>query len=276
MAAAPLLLAFAVVVLVPLTLRAADVRGDMARRLFLAYPLCAACALAAILLRDGIAPILGLVWLAYCALVAVLGVARVLAPGGRRIEELSLAAGCGYLAVGGAWFVLWRSGMAVGNFGEHVPLLTAIHFHYAGFVSPILVGLAGRRLRIRGGPPWRLFPPTALVVIAGPALVALGIAGVSPLEAPAAIVFAVGTGTAATLTLVGVVPDTSALLARGLLALSSVAAIGAMLLAVVYAGTNALGQAVLSLEDMARFHGLTNALGYTFCGVVAWNLRPRQ
>ena len=86
-------------VLVPLTIRAADLRGDMSRRFFLAYPLCAACALAAILLGDGIAPILGLVWLAYCVLVAVHGVARVLAPGGRRIE-LSRAAGCGYLLRG--------------------------------------------------------------------------------------------------------------------------------------------------------------------------------
>jgi len=38
-----------------------------------------------------------------------------------------------YLAVGGGWLVLWRSGLAIMDFGEHVPLLTAIPFHYAGF-----------------------------------------------------------------------------------------------------------------------------------------------
>jgi hypothetical protein len=274
-AAVPLVLAFAFAVLVPLTLRVAGVQRDVPRRLVLAYPLCAACALVAILVRDGAAVILSLVWLAYCVLVATHGLARVLFPDGRRIEELCVAAGCGYLAVGGVWFVLWRSGVSVAGFGEHVPLLTAIHFHYAGFTSLVLVGLTGRELRRRAGFTRRIFMPVALVVIVGPALVALGIAGVSGLEAPAAVVFAIATGSAAVLTLAGVVPNISGPLRRTLLALSAASAVVAMALAVVYASGNAIGQNILSVEDMARLHGLTNAFGYAFCGVLAWNLRGR-
>ena len=105
--------------------------------------------------------------------------------------------------------------------------------------------------------------------------VAVGIAGVSALEAPAAIVFALATALAAILTLAGVVPTIPRWLARTLLAFSAVAAIAAMTLAVTYASGNALGWSVLNVEDMARLHGVTNALGYAFCGVLAWNLRDR-
>jgi len=46
-----------------------------------------------------------------------------------------------------------------------------------------------------------------------------------------------------------------------------------MTLAVLYAAGNPLEISAIGLEDMVRWHGSFNALGYVFCGLLAWNLR---
>jgi len=110
-------------------------------------------------------------------------------------------------------------------------------------------------------------------VIVGPALVALGIAGVRSVEAPAAVILAVGTATVALLALAVVLRRINGRLAGTLFAVSSSAAVVAMTLAVLYAAGNPLEISAIGLEDMVRWHGSLNALGYVFCGLLAWNLR---
>ena len=286
-----------------------------------------------------LAAAIALVWLAFTLVAALHGLTRAFGDRGR-IEELCIAVGFMYLAISGGWVVLWRSGIAVMDFAEHVPLLTAIHFHYAGFVSPILVGFNGRELRAAGTRLWPVYVGAASLVIVGPALVALGIAGVRTIEAPAAAILAAGTAAVALLALAAVLQRVQGVLARVLLAVSSAAAIVAMTLATLYAVANPLGIAgvrqieapaaailasgtavvalialatvltrvrgtvargllavssaaafvamtlatlyavgnpleisAIGLEDMARWHGSFNALGYVFCGLLGWNVR---
>ena len=273
MAILPLVPAFAILICVPLALRAVGPGDSTGRLLIAAYPIAAAAAILAIVLPSGIlSAALALVWLAFTLLAALHGLTRVFGARGR-IEELCIAVGFMYLAVGGGWFLLWRSGVAVMDFGEHVPLLTAIHFHYAGFASPILVGFVGRELRAAGTRLWPLYAVAAWLVIAGPALVALGIAGVRTIEAPAAAILAAGTAIVALIALAAVLRRVRGPLARGLLAVSSAAVIVAMTLAALYAVGNPLGISALGLEDMVRWHGSFNGLGYVFCGLLGWNLR---
>jgi hypothetical protein len=273
LAALPLVPAFAILICVPLALRAVGPGDSTGRLLIATYPIAAAAGLLAIALPSGIvSAAIALVWLAFTVLAALHGLTRVFGAG-RRIEELSIAAGFLYLAVGGGWLVLWRSGIAVMDFGEHVPLLTAIHFHYAGFASPILVGFVGRELRAAGTRLWPIYVGAASLAIVGPALVALGIAGVRTIEAPAAAILAIGTATVALLALAAVLRRIRGTPARGLLAVSSAAAIVAMTLAFLYAVGNPLALSAIGLEDMVRWHGSFNALGYVFCGLLAWNVR---
>jgi hypothetical protein len=273
LAALPLVPAFAILFCVPLALRAVGPGDSTGRLLIAAYPIAAVAGLLAIALPSGMpSAAVALVWLAFTFLSALHGLTRAFGAR-RRIEELCIAVGFIYLAVGGVWFVLWRSGVAVMDFGEHVPLLTAIHFHYAGFASPILVGFAGRELRAAKSRLWRIYAGAASLVIVGPALVALGIAGVRTIEAPGAAILAAGTATVAFIALAVVLRRLGAMPARVLLAVSCAAAIVAMTLAVLYAAGNPLGISAIALEDMVRWHGSFNALGYVFCGLLAWNLR---
>ena len=273
LAALPLVPAFAILICVPLALRAVGPGDSTGRLLVAGYPIGAAAGLLAIALPSGVlSAAVALVWLAFTFLAALHGLTRAFGAA-RRIEELSIAAGFMYLAVGGGWLVLWRLGIAVMDFGEHVPLLTAIHFHYAGFASPILVGFVGRELRTADTHLWPVFVGGASLVIVGPALVALGIAGVRTIEAPAAAILAIGTATVALLALAAVLRLVRGTPARGLLAVSSAAAVVAMTLAFLYAVGNPLGLSAIALEDMVRWHGSFNALGYVFCGLLAWNVR---
>jgi YndJ-like protein len=273
LAALPLVPAFAILFCIPLALRALGPGDSTGRLLIASYPIAAAAGLLAIALPSGIvSAAVAMVWLAFTLLSALHGLTRALGAR-RRIEELSIAVGFMYLAVGGVWFVLWRSGVSVMDFGEHVPLLTAIHFHYAGFASPILAGFVGRELHAANSRLWPIYVGAASLVIVGPALVALGIAGVRTIEAPGAAVLAAGTATVAFIALAVVLRRVRGVPARALLAVSSAAAIVAMTLAMLYAAGNPLGISAIVLEDMVRWHGSFNALGYVFCGLLAWNVR---
>jgi hypothetical protein len=180
-----------------------------------------------------------------------------------------------YLGAGGAWFVIWRFGLPILDFSADVPLLTAIHFHFAGFASPILIGFVGRELRASASRMWPVYGGAVVLVNAGPTLVALGIAGIRAVEAPAAAILAVGTATVALLGLGLVTTRIRPLAARVLFAASCATSVIAMSLAVLYAVGNPLALSAIGLEDMVRWHGSLNALGYVLCGLLAWNIsRP--
>ena len=59
-------------------------------------------------------------------------------------EAMLLLAGLVYLAVGGVWTVIARAGLRPLGFPDLIVLLTAVHFHYAGFALPVLAGLVAR------------------------------------------------------------------------------------------------------------------------------------
>jgi hypothetical protein len=58
--------------------------------------------------------------------------------------------------------------------------------------------------------------------------------------------------------------------ARVLLVISSSAVVAAMALSAVYALGEFLRTGWLSIPEMARTHGLLNALGFVLCGLLAW------
>ncbi len=96
-------------------------------------------------------------WLLVTGLVALAGLIRVRQRGLTSPGALCIDAGLIYLAIGGGWTLLDRLGVRPLGFEPVIVLLTAVHFHYAGFILPILTGLAvlvvGGRLRgsRRGG-----------------------------------------------------------------------------------------------------------------------------
>ncbi|HNB54279.1 MAG TPA: YndJ family transporter, partial [Anaerolineales bacterium] len=102
-----------------------------------------------------------------------------------------------YVPVGAIWFVGSRLGVGLMEFSEPIILLTAIHFHFAGFAAPILAGLVGQHFNQPTNQPTHpllliFYRIVAFIVMLGPALVAVGITFSPVVEALAGAILAFG------------------------------------------------------------------------------------
>ncbi len=208
-------------------------------------------------------------WLVTTAFVAILGLLRLRDRGFRSIGEVSIAVGMMYLAVGGAWASAARLGFRPMGFADLIVLLTADHFHYAGFVLPIVVGLAARRV---GG---RMSVVAGWGVILAVPAVASGITatqmGLSPRVETACALFMAGSGVLAALLLLRVA------FSRGQSAVSRVAWAGSagclafgMVLATLYGSRTTGLLPRVEIPRMILLHGTVNGLGFGSLALLGW------
>jgi hypothetical protein len=190
--------------------------------------------------------------------------------GAWRIWRTPLAIGASFarhsalvlLAIGGSWTVVSRAGARPLDFSDAIVLLTAVHFHYAGFVLPLLtarvVEFSDRRA-----------PLLIACVVIGVPLVGVGITFSPLVEVVAAGVLALACIVVSfgQLNLTKHVRSGNEL---ALLLVSSASLFAAMLLALVYALGEFWQQPWLSIETMVATHGLANSLGFSACGLLAW------
>jgi hypothetical protein len=216
-------------------------------------------------------------WFLVCGLAALDGLWRLLRGGYRSTEGLCISAGFVYLAVGGVWLVLSRSGTMPMHFAEPIILLTAVHFHFMGFALPLVAGATGQELRTREPILYSvvergIFRFVAMGIIGGPAIVAAGfVLEFALLKLVGALLLAVASiGLAGFL--LPVLPWIRLRLAKVLLSVSAVSLVVGMILAATYAVGEFTERYWLLIPQMARLHGTVNALGFTLCGLLGWSL----
>jgi hypothetical protein len=266
------LLALVVLVAVPLAMQRLDGgRSRTAAKLLalVRWGLAPASVLAAFSLAAGPSPeAAGLTgpWLVMAGACVVVAGLRFLADPDRLRpgSDHAVLASCGYLLVGAVALAANRMGAGLLGFGEPLVLLTAVHFHTAGFV-----------LLVAGAEAWRARPTRWLelglvAVVVGTPLTALGFFGLPPLNWAGAVLVAgggllIGFGHLAA---AGRVAGP----ARWLLRLAGVALLCSMPLAAAYATANVAGIAGPDLELMARVHGTVNVLGFAIPATAGWVL----
>lgn len=272
------LLLWGTFVLTPATLRllhASPAAGDGSEEpmLWLArrgqFPAALSLAVAFCLPAGPLAALLASPWLIVTALVALAGMGRVsrlwLRPL-QNLPELSLAAGMLLLVVGGAWTMISRGGGRPLEFEAVIVLLTGVHFHYAGLMLPVLAGLAARLV---AGWTSRLGIVAILVGVPG---VGVGITFSPLIEVLSSLLLAAGALwlAVAQMRLAFGSRQPTLLLLWGV---SSLALFSGMALAVVYAGGEFFGQNWLTIPAMIPLHGITQAIGFASCGLLAWSIR---
>lgn len=189
------------------------------------------------------------------------------------LEELCIDAGLAYVVVGSGWLFLSRLGLNPMNFSDTIVLLTAVHFHYAGFAAPILTGLAGRQLKT--GIPRKFYLVAASGVMVGPPLVAAGITLSRTIEVLSAVILATSLFLLAMVTMLAIAPAMKPL-PRLLLILSSMSVIVTMIFACLYAFGRFAGMETVSIPLMAQVHGISNAFGFVLCGLLAWTFGAKS
>ena len=224
-------------------------------------------------------------WLLVTGLVALLGLQRLLKRGLAPIEELAIDAGLLYLPVGGGWLVLSSAGIAPMDFSPEIVLLTAVHFHFAGFSAAVIAGMAGRALKEGAAASESMQPFTltayrfaAAVVIMGPPLVAVGIMASPIVEVISGVALSLGMLTLAFVLVLIALPGQE-LLPKLLLCAAALSLTATMALSTTYA----LGEYLYPGEDklipnhlMAATHGVVNVLGFTLCGGLGLFLLRRK
>jgi len=216
-----------------------------------------------------VAALLTTPWLILTGLMAIYGLVRLLDPPSRAVAEVSVSAGLIFVAIGGFWLIISRLGIQPMGFGETIILLTAVHFHFAGFAAPILAGLAGRTLP----QPKQARLPFILVVaglITGTPLVAAGISFSPPLALAGTLVITTALFLLSVLVIGWVVPRLRDRAAQALLIVSSLAPLVSMVLASLYAYSLVTKKLIVDIPQMARSHGIINAFGFSLCGLLAW------
>lgn len=239
----------------------------------------AALLAASYLLRQGLlAAVLVLPWFGVSTLLALAGLLRLRERGLRaplRGGDLALDAGLVYLVVGAAWAVSDRLGFRPLDFPAVIVLLTAVHFHFAGFVLPIVTGLAADRT---GG---RTAAVAVLGVVAGVPLVAVGITATQLglgawIEALAAWAVAGAGALVAWLHLRLAFRPGHSPLARALWTVAALSLVGGMALAALY-GSRFHLPAVrpVDIAWMQALHGTANAIGFATAGLLGWWLAAK-
>lgn len=257
-------------VLVPLGLRLAGSghvgpEAPVLHQLSRLAPLPALAAAAAFVVEPGaVAATLSVPWLGFTLAVAMVGGGRVLSRRWLLEPGIGTDTGLLFLAVGGGWLTISRAGLNPLGFSDAIVVLTAVHFHYAGFALPIVAGVTSQRLHRSA-----LVP---LAVIVGVPLTAIGITVGGLLEWLAATMMAgAGMATAFLLLLLGARSGGGA---RGLLWLSGSALGAGMALALGWAWSLRFGWTYLGLDSMAATHGSLNAIGFGLLGLIGLNLLP--
>lgn len=211
-------------------------------------------------------------WAGVLLLLAATGARRILRRGPRPVAAGCSAAGLIYAAVGAAWLLADRLGLQPLGFDPAIVLLTAVHFHYAGLLLPVLTG---RALAVSA--PDSRGTLTGWGVIAGVPAVAVGITATQlrlalPLELMATALMALaGFGVAALhLGLAGQRRWPAGV--RSLWWMAGLSLGAGMSLALLYGVRHFFHPFPwLDLPWMRALHGSLNALGFGLCGVAGWH-----
>jgi hypothetical protein len=291
-----LMFLFAPLVIVPLGMqlgRQMGARGWIMRAAQWTQPVGAATAVAAMCLAPGrTAGALALGWMLVCGLAAWSGAASLALAirheltdemsAASRTVKVALAVAQIDLAVGGAWLVASRLGLRPMGIQEPIGLLTAVHFHFAGFATATIAAATlccvegneqrremptQRKTRWVGHRQW--LRGTVFAVVGLPFLVAAGFVISQAFRMVAAILFSISVAALA-MFLRASLKSVKDATARALLQVASGAVFAGMVFAAAYAVAVFIGSDGLTIPQMVRTHGILNAVGFCLPGLLGW------
>lgn len=278
------LLLFAAIVLVPLLFDLAEEPADSPRvqGLWRAvrrwhFPSATLLLLAVINPQGDVAALCTIPWFGLTVILAVIGLMRVTARKTDDGARLCVDAGLIFSAIGGAWTLADRAAYQPLGFDPAIVTLTAVHFHFAGLVLPVLTGKILARGADSAFSRW-----IGRGIVLGVPLVAVGITSTQFAMSPA-IEFATawvlalsGIALGVRQVRLGLAPGANVLVNCGWV-FAGLSLIVGMLLAGLYASRFYLpGIPWLDIPWMRAMHGTCNALGFAFVGTLAWWFEQRR
>mgnify|MGYP000506710532 CR=1 FL=1 len=223
--------------------------------------------------KSALAAVLSIPWLLWTIWMALTEFQKWFKNKTFQIAPLNLLAASLFLPVGAAWAFADRLDFRPMDFDATITLLTAAHFHYAGFILPLLTGLILQKIQ-------NIWAKMAGIgVIIGVPLVAVGIT-TSHYLLPEFIETACVTILASSAFIIAFLHLALAFKIKKktswLFVLSGFALMTGMLLAMGYGWRYYFPISFLSIPWMYAVHGTLNALGFALPGIVGWFLKVKQ
>ncbi len=184
-------------------------------------------------------------------------------------DRLCLQSARVFPSIGAAWLVANRASWTPWGFDPLIVLLTAAHFHHAGFTLPLMAGL---NAKAKPGCWTRL---SCVAILLGVPLVAVGITGthfgVLKLVEPFGVAVLVlgALGVAVSQVRRGLERQRSMMTRTGFV-LSGASLLAAMVLALGFGLRYVIPNFALTMPQMWAIHGTLNAFGFGLCGILAW------
>jgi len=199
---------------------------------------------------------------------------ELLKPFGLNIKSLVRIAAFIFLLVGASWALLDRMGLSVMGFDPIIVLLTAVHFHFAGFLLTTLFyfSLAENKNRFSN--------LIGIGLLAGAPLVAIGITGSQVglpqiVESLCVSVMAL-TGVGVGLLHLYLAFKSTDLLVKGLWLIGGLCLLAGMTLALLYGWRAHHSLTFLTIPWMYAVHGTLNAVGFAIPALLGWSLTKRK
>jgi len=183
--------------------------------------------------------------------------------------ELTLLSARIFPAIGAAWFVAHRAQWTPWGFDPLIVLLTAAHFHHAGFTLPLMAGL-----NAKASPScWTRF--SCVAILLGVPLVAVGITGthfgvLKFVEPFGVVVLVLGALGVAVSQIGRGLERQRSILTRICFLLSGASLFASMVLALGFGLRYVIPNFALTMPQMWAIHGTLNAFGFGLCGILAW------
>jgi hypothetical protein len=174
---------------------------------------------------------------------------------------------CAYLAFGAGWFVLSVSDLQPVGLSATIVVLTAVHFHYAGFGALLVADATTTAV-----PDLGKFP--AFGIAAAMPLVAIGFTGPRVVGVLGIVLLVLSLASVAVLAAI-YVKRSGRSLRRHLLIVGSATILVGMTLALHYGVGTYVGFATLSIDRMAQTHGLANAI-FVLTGLWGWSVSSNE
>lgn len=208
-------------------------------------------------------------WLLLCGSAAQHAVMEWRHQRSRTIADLCFQSARVFPAIGALWLTAERLGWYPFGFDQLIVLLTAAHFHHAGFTLPLIAGRQGREW------PGLAARMAGLLILAGVPLVAVGItlthaAVWQGIEPWAVAVLVVGSLVVASLQVARAFDEALSGRTRVAMGLSGFSLGLAMVLALGYGVRSHLPALGLPLPSMWAVHGTLNAFGFGLIGILSW------
>jgi hypothetical protein len=186
-----------------------------------------------------------------------------------------VAASGAFPFIGAVWLLFHRANWFPLGFDPLIVLLTAAHFHHAGFTLPLMAGL-----NAKANPGcWTRF--SCVAILAGVPLVAAGITcthfGVLRFVEPFGVTVLVlgALGVAVSQIRRGMEKQHSMLTRIGFV-VSGASLLSAMILAMGFGLRHVVPNWALTMPQMWMIHGTLNAFGFGLCGLLAWRAGPES